>query len=127
MTTAPQTQDLTPGRRIYNRQVEFLTKQDVNALVENQYRPDAVLVGFDFVVEGHPALKEHFKQYLARLGSLNVLSTNNFVETEDSIFFEATVKVAGGVARVFDVFTLEEGQISRHFTGLLSFTPEEPQ
>lgn len=113
------------GKTFYERQVTYLEKGDVEALVSNQYNPDAQLIGFDFTVVGHDALRDHFRDYLDHLGGLKLLSTDKFTETEDSIFFEATVRVGGGEAQVYDVFVLENGKISRHFTGLLGFTPIE--
>lgn len=111
------------GRAFYDRQVAFLEAGDVAGLIATQYAPDAVLLGFDLHVKGTEALLKHFTGYMAHLGSLKILSTDKFVETEDSIMFEATVQVAAGVARVYDVFILSNGKATRHFTGTLGFTP----
>jgi hypothetical protein len=61
--------------------------------------------------------------YLARLGTLRLKSTDQFTETEDSIFFEATITTSIGVAKVYDVFLLREGKATHHFTGVISVTP----
>lgn len=108
----------------YHRQVKYLEDQDVEGLIANQYTDDATLVSFTQTIVGKPALVEHFKEYLAGLGHLKLLSTEQYTETDDSIFFEATVETAGGIARVYDVFILRDGKISHHFTGLLGFTPK---
>ena len=113
------------GGEFYNRQVKFLEGNDVEGLISNQYHPDATVVSFDFVVRGREALRTHFHNYLNHLGHLKLISTDKFAETEDSIFFEATVDVAGGTARVYDVFILRDGKATHHFTGLLGFTPKE--
>ena len=113
----------TPGKIFYDRQVALLEAGDVPALIASQYHTDAVLTGFDLHVSGHDALVKHFTGYLAHLGGIKLLSTEKFMETEDSIMFEATVKVAAGVARVYDVFYMKHGKIARHFTGMLGFTP----
>jgi hypothetical protein len=115
---------LTPGKAFYQRQLDFLGAKDIEGLVSSQYTPDAELVGFDFTVKGSQAQRRHFAAYLARLGDLKLISTDKFTETEDSIFFEATVKITGGVARVYDAFVLRDGQATHHFTGLLGFTPD---
>ena len=115
------------GKEFYDRQVAYLEVGDVDGLVTNQYNPNAQLVGFDFTVVGHEALRIHFREYLKNLGGLKLMSTDKFTETEDSIFFEATVRVGGGEARVYDVFVFDNGKISHHFTGLLGFTPMEKQ
>jgi hypothetical protein len=113
----------TPGRAFYDRQIELLEAGDVDELISSQYHPDATLVSFDVTRRGHEELRTHFRDYLEHLGSLDVLSTDKFTETEDSIFFEATASTDHGIARVYDVFILEDGLLKQHFTGLLSFEP----
>jgi ketosteroid isomerase-like protein len=114
----------TPGETFYKRQVAFLEAKDVQGLVANQYAQDAELVSFDFTVKGHQALKDHFTRYLEGLGDFKHLSTENFVETEDTVFFEATVRIKSGTARVYNAFVLKGGKAIYHFTGRLGFTPE---
>jgi hypothetical protein len=113
----------TLGRAFYDHQVAFLEANDVPGLIASQYAPDAELVGFDVRVKGTQALHQHFTNYLSRLGSIKVISTDKFTETEDAIMFEATIQVAAGVARVYDAFVLEDGKAIYHFTGLLGFVP----
>ena len=114
----------TLGRAFYDRQLKFLEAKDVEGLIHNQYAPDAELIGFDLNVIGTEALIKHFHEYLAQMGGINVLSTDKFMETGDTIMFEATVKVAAGTARVYDAFVLlKNGKAAYHFTGLLGFTP----
>lgn len=108
----------TNGQKFYNEQLEFLARQDVDGLIDSHYNEDAVLVGFDVTVRGRPALKEHFRKYLATLGEITVLSTDKFTETPESVFFEATVKTKLGKAQVFDAMVLRDGKISHHFTGV---------
>ncbi len=112
----------TPGREFYDRQVALLEAGDIEGLM-SQYQDDATLVSFDVTRHGVPALRDHFRDYLARLGSLRLLSTDRFTETEDAIFFEATAQTDHGVARVYDVFMLRDGKATHHFTGLIAFTP----
>jgi len=52
------------------------------------------------------------------LGYIKLVSTDKFTETEDSIYFEATVETKLGVVRVYDVFLLNDGKATHHFTGL---------
>ncbi|MBI5961362.1 MAG: nuclear transport factor 2 family protein [Chloroflexi bacterium] len=115
----------TFGKAFYERHVDFLEKQDINNLIEMQYHPDAVLVGFDFIVRGQAALREHFKNYLEHLGTITLLSTDKFTEIEDAIFFEATVKTDFGEAVVYDVFTFQDGKAIRQFTGVKSVKPKQ--
>jgi len=116
--------ETTPGMLFYDRQVAFLEANDVDGLVSTQYTSDAELIGFDFNVKGHEALRSHFTNYLSGLGRISLASTDKFTETEDTIFFEATIDVSSGQARVYDAFVLKGGKAMYHFTGLLGFSPQ---
>jgi ketosteroid isomerase-like protein len=115
----------TPGRAFYNRQIAALESGDVDRVMA-QYHEDAVLVSFDTTVRGRTALREHFVGYLARLGSLTLLSTDRWAETPDAIFFEATVRTSSAEVKVYDIFMLRDGRATHHFTGLISFSPLVP-
>ena len=113
----------TPGKEFYDTQIAALTRGDLDALAA-QYSDDAVLVSFDFTVRGRDAIRAHMQGYLQMLGSFALLSTDKWAETDDSIFFEATVRTNLGQARVYDVFMLRGGKATHHFTGLISLSPE---
>jgi carbon-monoxide dehydrogenase small subunit len=108
----------TPGKRFYERQVKYLLEGNADALVEDNYHEDAVVVSFDSTVKGHEALKTHFRNYMKWVRIIEVLSTEHFTETEDSVAFEATVRSNQGVAKVYDVMLLKDGKITYHFTGV---------
>ena len=108
----------TPKRQFYDAQIRYLQAGDVEGLIDNQYTDDATLVSFDNQITGNAALKEYFAGYLKMLGNLEVLSTDRFVETDNSLFFQATVKTDLGQAVVFDAWVLRDGKISHHFTGV---------
>lgn len=101
----------------FAEQIALLQAGRADELIERHYHPDACLISFDRIVKGERALKEHFREYLKRLGTLNLKSTDKFMATDDSIFFEATVQTDLGEARVYDAFVLHQGKISYHFTG----------
>jgi hypothetical protein len=105
-------------RQFYDAQIGYLVAGDVEGLIDNQYTDDATLVSFDNQIHGNAALKVYFKGYLDMLGKLEVVSTDKFVETDDSLFFEATVNTNFGQAKVFDAWVLSGGKISHHFTGV---------
>ncbi len=107
---------MTPGRRFYEQQLVYLKNKDLDGLM-GQYHEDAVLIGFDFQITGRVALRAHFENYFKKLGFIDVVSTDKFTETSDSIFFEATVKTQLGTVRVYDVFMLKEGKTTHQFTG----------
>jgi hypothetical protein len=112
----------TPGHDFYDRQIAFLEANDLDGLI-GQYADDAVLVSFDRVVRGKEALREYMRGYLGGLGTLQLVSTDRFTETEDSIFFEATVRSLLGEAKVYDVFILRDGVATHQFTGVISMVP----
>lgn len=115
----------TSGRTFYDKQIRLLEAHDVDTLVNEQYHDDASLISFDVTRTGRDALRDHFHEYLRNLGSLKVLSTDRFTETDDAIFFEATVRTDHGIARVYDVFMMRDARVSHHFTGVISITPLE--
>jgi len=104
---------------IYDRQIECLKTGDLDGLMD-QYTDDAQLIRFDMVVSGKEALRAFFAEYIAHIQPFELVSTDKYTDTENSMFFEATVSANGNPVRVYDVFILEEGKISRHFAGILS-------
>jgi ketosteroid isomerase-like protein len=110
--------DGSAKRQLYEAQIRYLQAADVDGLIDNQYTEDALLVSFDNQIRGNVALKEYFRGYLQVLGAIEVLSTDRFVETDDTVFFEATMRTNLGQARVFDAWVLRDGKISYHFTGV---------
>lgn len=108
----------TPGKQFYERQLAYLGAKDVEGLVENQYAEDGEIIAFDFTIKGYEALKQHFHNYLDMLGYIKVLSTDKFAETDNTIFFEATVETKLGVVQVYDAFVFRNGKAVHHFTGV---------
>ncbi|MBK6429899.1 MAG: nuclear transport factor 2 family protein [Anaerolineae bacterium] len=108
----------TPGKAFYERQVRYLIAGNPDALVEDNYHEDAVVASFDWTVRGHAALKEHFRNYMRWVQIKEVVTTEKFTESENSVSFEATVRTNRGTVRVYDVFMLKDGKVSYHFTGV---------
>ncbi len=115
----------TPGWKFFHEQIAALEKGDIERLMA-QYHQDAVLVTFDRTVRGVPALREYFAGYLARLGSMALLSADRFTETADSIYFEATVRTDSAEAKVYDVVLLRDGRATHQFAGVISTSPLIP-
>jgi len=107
------------GREFYERHVQFLVDHDVDGLIASNYNEDAVLVTHTAVARGRVELTRFFKGYLELLGELEVLSTDKFTDTGDTILFEATMRSALGEARVYDAFVLRDGKIDYHFAGVM--------
>src|SRR5258708_3026565 len=110
----------TPGKAFYQQQIAALEAYDIDALMA-QYHPDAAMIGFDFTVKGHAAIRKHFVGYLERLGTLKLKSTDKFTETDDSIFFEATITTNLGEPRVYNLFLLPGGTATHHFIACIFF------
>jgi len=108
----------SPAKQFYQRQVECLISKDVDRLVDENYLDDAVLTSAEFTVRGKAALKEHFTNYLKWVTIKEVKSTDVFVESDNTILFEATVESNYGTAKVYDAFVLRDGKVAYHFTGV---------
>jgi carbon-monoxide dehydrogenase small subunit len=109
----------TPCKQMYENRVKLLIAGEVDRLVEEHYNKDAVVVSFDFIVRGHDALKVHFRNFVKWVALKEVISTDHFVETENSFFYEATAVTNYGVGRVYDAYYLKDGKIDYHFTGII--------
>jgi ketosteroid isomerase-like protein len=113
----------TRGQRFYEDQVRYCETGDIEA-IRQHYTEDAALISFDRQIFGRDAIADYFIGYLDGLPGLKVTSTDKFVETPDTILFEATISLDAGEAQVYDAFVLRDGKAYRHFTGLKAFTPK---
>ena len=110
---------MSRGKAIYDEQIRALETGDLDALMQ-QYADEAVLVRFDKTVIGKANIREFMKGYMETLGSFKLMSTDKFTETNDAIFFEATVLSDHGQAQVYDVFMLRDGKITHQFAGVIA-------
>ena len=108
----------TAGRAFSHDQIKLLQDGRTDELIDARYLPrrDPGLVCN--VVRGIDSLKQYFRTYMAKPGKLEVLSLGNFVETPESILFEATVRTSAGQAKVYEGFVLRDGKATHRFTGL---------
>ncbi len=113
---------MTDKRALYENQLKYIIAGDADALIDNNYDNDATLINISqdppIIISGAKALKEYFKIYLQNLQGLKVVSTDKFVETDDSIFFEATIETNAVTGVVYDAFYLKNGKIFRHYSGV---------
>jgi hypothetical protein len=108
----------TAGRKFLDERIELLTTGKFAGLTD-QYNDDAVLVDFNGIVRGKDALREHFEQHLSVMGDVELQSVDKFVETDDAVFFEVTVKTgAWGVLTTYEGFVLRDGRADYHFTAV---------
>jgi carbon-monoxide dehydrogenase small subunit len=108
----------TWGKHFYENQVRCLIAGDANRLVDENYLPGATVQSHEWTVTGHEALRAHFGNYMRWVKIIEVVSTDHFSETPDSVCFEATIRSNHGVVRVYDVMTMRDGKIIYHFTGV---------
>jgi len=86
-------------------------------MVDEGYNDDAELIGFDAVVKGKDALKKHFSTHLSVLGGVTLKSVDNFVETDDAVFFQVTVTTGKyGDVTSYEAFSMRDGKADQHFT-----------
>ena len=71
----------------------------------------------DYIVVGREELLGHFAKYSGLMAHLNVVTTDKWIESENTFAFEATAHTQWGLSRVHDAFVLRDGKIYRHFTG----------
>jgi hypothetical protein len=114
-------------KKFYDAQIEFLAQKDAKGLITTNYTEDAELLSFQNHITGRANLITYFTGYIANLGYIKLISTDQYAEGDNSLMFEATVETAGGIARVYDSWFLRDGKIAKHFTGLLGFTPNPPK
>jgi SnoaL-like domain len=108
----------TAGRKFLDERIELLTTGKFTELTD-QYNDGAVLVDFNGIFRGKDALKEHFEQHMPQMGGVELVSIDKFVETDDAVFFEVTVKTgAWGVVTTHEGFVLRDGKADYHFTAL---------
>lgn len=116
--TSTKTEHDSPGKQFFRRQVGCLISKDVDRLVDENYLENAVLTSGTSTVRGKQALKDHFHDYLDRVTIKAVMSTDLFVETDDTLLFEATMDTNIGIAKVYDAFVLKDGKVAYHFSGV---------
>lgn len=108
-------------KEFYDNHIELLKVGDVNAMVDHDYHDGAVMILLagdkPVYVKGKDELKRQMGYYLKNIYR-GFLSTDVFAQTEDSLFFEATIDTVNGPSKVFDALYMKDGKIFRHYSGL---------
>jgi hypothetical protein len=109
----------TAGWKFYQKHLQFFYNKDIEGLLASDYTEDAQLISVDFAVRGYDAMRQIFHAYLDMMGDFTVKSTDQFIETDDTILLEATIDSPNvGIRKVYDVFIMRNGKISHHITGV---------
>ena len=103
------------GKDFYKEQLRLMSSGDIDALLDQHYHPDAVMVTFDGIRRGREELKKYYVDTLEVMGKITFLHTDFFAETEDVVIFKATITSEGrGTIKADNGFYLRDGKIDRH-------------
>lgn len=103
------------GKDFYKEQLALMATGDIDALLEQHYHKDAIMVTFDGIRSGRTALKKYYVDTLGLMGQIAHLSTQFFAETDDVIIFKATITSEGrGTVHADNAFYMRDGKIYRH-------------
>jgi hypothetical protein len=114
----------SPGRKFFDEHMAYIYANKIDEMIDNQYTEDAVLISpFDVlktapphIVQGRKALKEFFRTYIDWQGSINVEKLYDFVETGNSIFFQAIFTSKTGRWVVGDAWHMSGNMINVHYS-----------
>ncbi len=104
-------------RALLDRQVEYLKRGDVDALVD-QYHEDAVVVRFDRVFTGREAVRTLFAEYLAM--EPRVVELVGFAAAVDTLSYQARMVVGGRQVLAYGTWVVRDGAIWRQTAGSIA-------
>jgi len=105
------------GNEFFQRRVAALSAGDVDSLVAD-YADDAEVVRFVGVARGPDEIRAYLVGFLAAHRRFDLISLDQFRETDESVMWEATVETAAGPLQVYEVLVFnDEGKIWREFPG----------
>jgi hypothetical protein len=108
-------------KSFYEEQLELLAAKNGAVLVEAHYADDAEMIVISgeepIVAKGKAGLTQLFEYYLTNVYR-GFISTEKFAATDDSLMFEATINTVNGPLKIYDCMYLENGKITRHFSGV---------
>lgn len=103
------------GKDFYKEQLSLMASGNIDALIEQHYHEDAVMVTFDGIRSGRDELKKYYIDTLKIMGKITYLATEYFAETEDVIIFKAVITSEGrGTVNADNAFYMRDGKIFRH-------------
>lgn len=115
---------VSPGHKFFDEHMAYIYANKIDEMVDNQYTEDAVLISpFNVlktppphIVVGRKSLKEFFHTYIDWQGSINVEKLYDFVETGNSIFFQAIFTSRTGRWVVGDAWHMRDNKIDIHYS-----------
>lgn len=113
-----------PENAFFQKHMGYLMSGDLDGLLKDQYHPDAMLISpFDVlpnakpphVLENGPKLKEFFQAWLKSNDHMQLESLYDFVELDDSIFFQAIINGDAGRFVLGEAWHMRGDKIDRHY------------
>ncbi len=109
------------GKEFFERRTAALSAGDIDSLVAD-YADDAEVVRFLGVVRGPDLIRVYLVGFLSAHRRFDLISLNQFQETDEIVMWEATVDTAAGACQVYEVLVFnDEGKIWRQFPGLQGY------
>jgi hypothetical protein len=102
-------------RALLDRHLRLIESADLEGLL-GQYHEDAVLLRFDRVVAGKPALRDHYAAWLANAPRVKELL--QVAEADDLVSYQAVVEQGGEEVRAYGAIFTRGERIARQVTGL---------
>jgi carbon-monoxide dehydrogenase small subunit len=107
----------SPFKTLYEQQLMAELAGDVDAWADF-YSDDIVLTTFEGVITGKEALRQYLADYLAQPRTIEIVSTDRFIEADSAFYVEATVRVDGKVTHIYNEFVVQSGKITRQFASV---------
>jgi len=108
-------------KEFYDNHIRLLAERDAKLLVDNDYHDDAVMIlhvqDQPIIANGKEAITGQMDMYIKYIYK-GFISTEKYAETEDSIFFEATIDTVNGPSKVYDALYMKGNKIFRHYSGI---------
>jgi len=109
--SAPSRAEMHP---VMKRQLDGLADGDLDALMSN-YTSDAVLVRFDGSAVSADEIRKGLTDYLAMRPE--VITIRDYAQTDDVIFYRATMRLGGKLENSFGTLIIRNGKIWRQTAG----------
>jgi hypothetical protein len=100
------------GSDLFDHRMQCLAAGDIAGLLDD-YASDARVVRFVGMARGKEEIRAYLNGYLAAHGRLELITLDQFFETDDVVIWHATVDTAHGAAQIDDALILDENGLIR--------------
>ncbi|MCK5721068.1 MAG: hypothetical protein KAI84_00895 [Gammaproteobacteria bacterium] len=104
------------ARKFLEKRFDYILSKDIDRLMKEQYHDDVVMLSLDrkIKLEGKSAIQQAFEKFVE--DEIESVKVGDVMETEDVIYFSATINRRSGVLHAQEAFYLKEGKIFRQFS-----------